>query len=40
MRSYANSEGPGEHARLQEIVRALTPHIHMERIKMKMQALI
>ena len=38
MRSYASSEGSHEPAHLQKIVRALTPHIHMKRIKMTMYA--
>ena len=36
MRSYASNEGSDEPARLQKISRALNPHIHIERINMKM----
>ena len=38
MRSNVSSRGSDEPPHLQNIVRALTPHIHMERIKMKIHA--
>ena len=38
MRSYECSGGSDEPARLQKFVRALTPYIHMEIIKVKMHA--
>ena len=38
MRSYASSEGSDEPALLWKMVIAITPQIHMERIKMNMHA--